>query len=35
MAAREAVAPDIRDLGLEPELVRVTARCTTSWVLLT
>ena len=27
--------PDIRDLGLEPEPVRVTARCTTRWFLLT
>ena len=31
---REA-APDVRELGLEPEPVRVTARCTTSWELLT
>lgn len=34
-AAHEAAAPDVRDLGLEPELVRVTARCTTSWDLIT
>lgn len=27
-------APDVRDLGLEPEAVRVTARCTTSWDLI-
>jgi hypothetical protein len=24
----------MRDLGLEPEPVRVTARCTTTWELL-
>jgi uncharacterized protein YggE len=35
MAAHEAVAPDVRDLGLEPEPVRITARCTTSWDLIT
>lgn len=36
MAAMErgGPAPDIRDLDLEPEAVRVTARCTTSWTLL-
>jgi uncharacterized protein YggE len=34
MAARAEAAPDVRDLGLEPEPVRVTARCTTSWGLL-
>ncbi|MFC4946877.1 SIMPL domain-containing protein [Pseudonocardia sp. GCM10023141] len=27
--------PVIRDLGLEPEPVRVSARCTTTWTLLT
>jgi uncharacterized protein len=27
--------PDVRDLGLEPEPVRVSARCATRWVLLT
>ena len=32
--AREA-APDVRELGLEPEPVRVTVRCATSWELLT
>lgn len=31
---RESAAPDVRDLGLEPEPVRVTARCTTAWRLL-
>jgi uncharacterized protein YggE len=34
MAASESAASDVRDLGLEPEPVRVNARCTTSWVLL-
>jgi uncharacterized protein YggE len=35
MAARaEMAAPDVRELGLEPEPVRVTAHCTTSWDLL-
>jgi uncharacterized protein YggE len=33
-AAAESAAPDVRDLGLEPEPVRVTARCTTAWRLL-
>ena len=33
MAAAEAAGPDVRSLGLEPEPVRVTARCTTTWVL--
>lgn len=33
-AAHESGAPDVRALGLEPEPVRVTARCTTTWVLL-
>jgi hypothetical protein len=32
--AREASAPDVRELGLEPEPVRVTVRCATSWELL-
>jgi uncharacterized protein YggE len=32
--AREA-APDVCELGLEPEPVRVTVRCTTSWELVT
>ena len=31
---REA-APDVRELGLEPEPVRVTVSCATSWELLT
>ncbi|MGE3287802.1 MAG: SIMPL domain-containing protein [Pseudonocardia sp.] len=35
MAAREAAVPDVRDLGLEPEPVEVTARCTATWELLT
>lgn len=35
MAARaEVAAPDVRELGLEPEPVRVTAHCTTTWTLL-
>jgi uncharacterized protein len=34
-AAEASGGPDIRDLGLEPEPVRVTARCTTRWILLT
>jgi uncharacterized protein YggE len=35
MAARaEAAPPDVRELGLEPEPVRVTAHCTTTWTLL-
>ena len=34
MAARaEMAAPDVRELGLEPEPVRVTAHCTTTWEL--
>lgn len=33
MAAAEAAGPDVRALGLEPEPVRVTARCTTTWTL--
>ncbi len=32
--ARAEVAPDVRELGLEPEPVRVTAYCTTTWELL-
>jgi uncharacterized protein YggE len=31
--ARAEVAPDVRELGLEPEPVRVTAHCTTTWEL--
>lgn len=31
--AAEAAAPDVRELGLEPELVRVTAQCTIVWTL--
>lgn len=34
MAAAESAAPDVRALGLEPEPVRVTARCTTTWAFL-
>ena len=34
MAAHEAAQPDVRDLGLEPEPVRVTVSCTTTWTLL-
>jgi uncharacterized protein len=33
MAARAEAAPDVRELGLEPEPVRVTVRCTTTWAL--
>jgi uncharacterized protein YggE len=33
MAAAESAGPDVRALGLEPEPVRVTARCTTTWEL--
>ncbi|MHA6623862.1 SIMPL domain-containing protein [Pseudonocardia sichuanensis] len=33
-AAVESGGPDVRALGLEPEPVRVTARCTTTWALL-
>jgi uncharacterized protein YggE len=33
MAAAESAGPDVRALGLEPEPVRVTARCTTTWAL--
>ena len=32
--ARAEAAPDVRELGLEPEPVRVTVRCATSWELL-
>jgi uncharacterized protein YggE len=32
--ARAEAAPDVRELGLEPESVRVDARCTTTWQLL-
>lgn len=28
-------APDVRELGLEPETVRISCRCTTSWTLIT
>ena len=35
MAARaEVSAPDVRELGLEPEPVRVDAHCTTVWELI-
>jgi uncharacterized protein len=34
MAAAETAAPDVRELGLEPEPVRVTASCTTTWELV-
>jgi uncharacterized protein YggE len=33
--ARAEAEPDVRELGLEPEPVRVTVRCTTNWELLT
>lgn len=33
-AAESAGGPDVRDLGIEPEPVRATARCTTTWALL-
>jgi uncharacterized protein len=33
-AARAEAAPDVRELGLEPEPVRVTAHCTTTWELV-
>jgi uncharacterized protein len=33
-AAAESAGPDVRALGLEPEPVRVTARCATTWALL-
>ncbi|GAA1879281.1 SIMPL domain-containing protein [Pseudonocardia ailaonensis] len=32
-SARAEGGPDVSDLGLEPEPVRVSARCTTSWQL--
>jgi hypothetical protein len=31
----ESAGPDVRDLGLEPEPVRVSAHCTTRWALIT
>jgi uncharacterized protein YggE len=34
-AGDSGAGPDVQDLGLEPEPVRVTARCTTRWVLVT
>jgi uncharacterized protein len=34
MAARAEAAPDVRELGLEPEQVRVTVQCTTTWELV-
>jgi uncharacterized protein YggE len=34
MAARAEAAPDVRELGLEPEPVRVTVHCTATWELL-
>jgi uncharacterized protein YggE len=34
LAARTEAAPDVRELGLEPEPVRVTAHCTTTWELV-
>src|SRR5690349_19262822 len=33
MAARAEAAPDVRELGLEPEPVRVAVQCTTTWEL--
>jgi uncharacterized protein len=33
-AAAESAGPDVRALGLEPEPVRVSARCTTTWALV-
>lgn len=33
MMAKDDSAPDVRDLGLEPEPVRVTVQCTTTWEL--
>jgi uncharacterized protein YggE len=36
LGARDSMGgPDVQELGLEPEQVRVTARCTASWTLLT
>ena len=32
-SARAEGGPDVAELGLEPEAVRVTARCTTTWSL--
>jgi hypothetical protein len=34
LGARAEAAPDVRELGLEPEPVRVTAHCTTTWELV-
>ena len=34
MAARAEAAPDVRELGLEPEPVRVSVHCTTTWELV-
>ncbi|MFR9805778.1 SIMPL domain-containing protein [Pseudonocardia sp. RS010] len=34
MRARAEGSPDVSELGLEPEPVRVTARCTTTWTLI-
>ncbi len=34
VAAHAEAAPDVRELGLEPEPVRVSAHCTTAWQLL-
>lgn len=33
MMAKAESAPDVRDLGLEPEPVRVTVHCTTTWTV--
>lgn len=33
-ARAEVAAPDVRELGLEPEPVRVSAHCTTTWGLV-
>jgi uncharacterized protein YggE len=33
MMAKDESSPDVRDLGLEPEPVRVTVQCTTTWEL--
>jgi uncharacterized protein YggE len=35
MPAASGAGPEVQDLGLEPEPVRVTARCTTRWMLVT
>jgi uncharacterized protein len=34
-SAESGAGPGVQDLGLEPEPVRVTARCTTRWMLVT